>query len=223
MTLDTRIWLHGTIKGEDAFALSLHALLKAAGHKTEVGTGHTRRYSAGELPEWVADVKPGDKMLNGSDWTEERIEMHRAKRDSISTVIGQGLPGIVDCDFRADGSPLAPEDVHEEFDSRWHDSPEEVTVEQRACQVQLSWDTAYSYNEGGMGCTELHARALVNLFQTLPAGVTMTWQNEFTGDVFAGLDGLVEFLGDGSSARSWFNNEAMPAILASMQSERARA
>lgn len=210
MTLHTRIWLHGPIAGEDAFRLSLRALLKAAGRESEESTALIDRRAVGTLSKYAADKKVGDVLRNGHVWTAENTENDRAKCDQIYTRIGQGLPGIVDCDYRADGQPLASEDV-------WATEFEDETyLDQRACQVELGWDTAYSYNVRGMGCSELHGVALINLWQSLPAGVTLQWQNEFTGEIFDGLNGLDSFLSDGLKAQAWFIEEAAPAIAASV-------
>lgn len=213
MTLDTRIWLHGPIDGDTAFRLALRALLAAADREAETSTAQVVEHAAGTLPDWLAVHAHSSGDPAGA---AARAEKYRRRHDTISTVIGQGLPGIVECDYHADGSPLASEDVYDEDEGEGY-------LSQRACQVQLSWDTGYGYEvRKGFGCTELHARALVLLHASLPDGVTMTWRNEYSGEVFDGLDGLPGFLGDGGAANDWFRNVALPAVTADILADWSR-
>jgi hypothetical protein len=97
----------------------------------------------------------------------------------IYTAIGQGLPGIVDCDYMGDG-PLRVEDVRDD----------DGDVEEYACTVEVGWDTAYAYTDASGDCEDLHHRAIVRLRDLLPARVALRWVNEFTGDLHMELDGL---------------------------------
>jgi hypothetical protein len=166
MTLNTRIWLHGPIHGRAAFNRALSAIMCAVDRVDEIASAQIRESSPNPLGGY----------------------------SSIHTVIGQGLPGIVDCDYREDGSPLATEDVYSDDED---DVYEDGTrwIDQRKCQAELSWDTAYGYQENGLSCSMLHAKALILLYESLPDDVTLTWQNEYTGDIFDGLDGLDSLLG----------------------------
>ena len=205
MTLNTRIWLHGRISGEAAFRLALAALLKAADRSDEVDTAEVERKAAGSIPQWVLD-------RDGGAWIDAepgRREAWTARTDRINTAIGQGLPGIVDCRYRQDGAPLAVDDVIE------HEDGEDDWVSQRRCHVQLSWDTAYSYNHGRHSSAgSLHAEALVHLAASLPEGVTISWENEYTGAIHDGVtaEALGEFLGWNLAAVHWRLTVAAPAI-----------
>lgn len=204
MTLNTRIWLHGRISGEAAFRLALAALIKAADRSDEIGTAKVERAAAGSISQWALD-------RDGGDWIDAepgRREAWTARNDSINTVIGQGLPGIVNCKYRQDGEPLAVEDVVEHEDG-------EDWVSQRRCHVQLSWDTAYSYNHGRHSSAgSLHAEALVHLAASLPGGVTLSWENEYTGAIHDGVtaEALGEFLGWNLAAVHWRLTVAAPTI-----------
>jgi hypothetical protein len=189
MTLNTHVWLHGPIHGEVAFTLALQAILDAADRGAELD---------------AVRVEYDD---NGG-WSS------RCTGHDLLQTVPQGLPAWTCCWYRHDGSPVATDDRLEQFDARWHSEEDPPGIEQRKCQVEISWDTAYGYSERGIGCTELHARALVLLHSWLPEGVTLTWQNEFSGEIFDGLTGLEGFLGDGAKANDWYRNVAAPAIAA---------
>src|SRR5690606_17581569 len=106
---------------------------------------------------------------------------------SLGTVIGQGLPGITDCRYRATG-PLYAEDYYgddedyEPGDTRWLASP--------ACWLEIGWDTAYGYSgPKGMGCSDLHAVAITLVHKALTElGVEMRWCNEYDGKWHPGID-----------------------------------
>ena len=54
--------------------------------------------------------------------------------------------------------------------------------------------TRHSYNRGPAGgCCDLHAAALIWLYDNLPEGCGFVWRNEFTGEDNVGLSGLGEF------------------------------
>lgn len=123
------------------------------------------------------------------------------------TVIGQGLPGIVDVNYNPDGGDCL-------YTTYEYDDDDNETEILNPCAAELSWDTAYGYREGGLTCTELHASALIYLYQSLPDGVTMRWQNEYSGKWWDGLDndGLTDFLGGGDEAFAWFHNVVVPVM-----------
>lgn len=105
---------------------------------------------------------------------------------------GQGLNAWLTVAYRPDG-PLATEDI---YDEEW--------LAQKACTVEISFDTGYSYRDEFGGCSELHGRYIRALKQWADDhGATLAWQNEFTGDVFDGLDGLEDFGGEGEKAADW--------------------
>jgi hypothetical protein len=115
--------------------------------------------------------------------------------DQISTRPGQGLPAWLWLDRDPNGGALYPD---------------------LGVTVSFSWDTAYSSREGVNGdvdCDLLHARALVYVHGHLPPGVTMKWRNEYTGDVFDGVDGLESLIESGADAQNWFWTVAAPEVV----------
>jgi hypothetical protein len=198
MTLHTRVYLDGPVSGQEAFDLALHAILIAAGRDGEFTSARIERRAA-NVPHPYAVKNFGDNPERLAAWTEDH--------DFIGTEIGQGLPGITNCKFHADGTPLAATD-------QWvdDDADGEGYVTQRACTVEVSWDTAYSYSDNGLSCSQLHGLAIVTLHESLPDGVTMRWVNEYNGDEHAGISGIDTFIGDGTSAESWFRTTVLPII-----------
>ncbi|WP_405490381.1 hypothetical protein [Nocardia sp. NBC_00511] len=175
MTLHTRVAIHGEIDGQEAFQLALEAICVAAGEADRIPTAVLRDPCQNE---------------NGST--------------SLGTCIGQGLPGIVDCDFRS-GAALHPTDERlEDSDGVW--TP--------ACWVELGWDTAYGYTgPNGASCSDLHARAIVIVHRALAArGIGMSWFNEYTCEWHSGIDDLAGLSAAGLEADLWFRNTVMPAI-----------
>lgn len=210
MTLHTRVYLDGPIDGEAAFKLALAAVCTAAGRASDIEGAKIDRQAEGDLPDWVKSIEPGSTNKQGFTYTPEWIEMQRATRASISTVPGQGLPAWTDCFYMTDGSPLAAEDIYEgEGEDRY--------LDQRACHLSVSWDTGYSYSDGGIDCSTLHARAIVLLHSWLPDGVKLRWVNEYSGDEYEGLDGLETLTAAGVEAGEWFRNVALPAIAAEIK------
>lgn len=193
MTLNTRVMLDGPITGREAFELALGAILDAANRGDERTTAIVERNARGSLPKWTDRLDP------------EMADRHRYRSDFIRTQIGQGLPGIVECKY-IEGGRLEVEWDDEDTDEPWQT--------QRACAAEISWDTAYGYKDNGLTCTMLHVSALIHLRDALPEGVTMRWQNEFTGEWHDGLEeeDLKDFLGGGDSAMEWFNGAVVPYI-----------
>jgi len=88
------------------------------------------------------------------------------------------------------------------------------------CWLEVSFDTAYGYQGPEGGCGDLHARLVAELGQWLDGqGIGWSWQNEFTGEVHQGYEGLTDLAGSGARASSWFRDIAAPAIAAHMAGE----
>jgi hypothetical protein len=185
MTLHTRIALTGDIDPIEAHHAALVAICTAADEPERIATA------------LIDAPRPG--------YTDET-----ALR--ISTTIGQGLPGIVDMNYREGGAMLNPEPTYDEYEDE--NGVTIVVPDDPRCTLTLGWDTAYTFTgPGGMGCTQLHAVALAHLYQWASnKGVSMSWHNEYNGTWHEGLDGLAEFFGDGDKAMSWFGNAVVPAI-----------
>jgi hypothetical protein len=80
----------------------------------------------------------------------------------------------------------------------------------------MDFDTAYSFREGAMGCTELHVMYLIKFAKEFaePRGLTVWWRNEYDGTWHEGLDedAIKTVLKHGGNASRWFQNVALPAI-----------
>lgn len=125
--------------------------------------------------------------------------------DYIGTEPGQGLPAWTDAKSSRESGLIYPDPPDDDGD---------VWGDRQPWNVAVSWDTAYGYTGSrGESCSQLHGQALVILHRSLPDGVTMRWENEFTGDWHDNLDGLAEFMGEGAAARA-FGNLVTVAIAA---------
>lgn len=183
MTLHTRVAIVQEIDPQDAFRLALDTICVAAGEADRIATAKVREPSP-----------YGDAM-------------------HVGTVLGQGLPGIVDCDYRI-GGPLHAEDYYGDDDDyepgekRWLDTP--------ACWLSIGWDTAYGYTgPNGMGCSDLHSVAITLVHKALAErGIQMHWYNEYDGAWHPGIENLGTLSAAGLEADLWFRNTAMPAITA---------
>lgn len=123
----------------------------------------------------------------------------------ISNRIGQGFDAWVTSYANQDGSRI---EIDREPD-------EDGEVDKRPdYYVQISMDTAYGYQgPNGEGCATLHAKVIVDLGLWLhERGVGFSWQNEFTGDIHQGFEGIEEFLDGGEDAQAWFRDVVQPAI-----------
>ena len=143
---------------------------------------------------------------------------------------GQGLPAWLMLHYRS-GAPLRTPEQAAEHDAGicnlpgtdWYDAEsgpcDGVHGWQRACWLEISFDTAYGYrDERGFGCGDLHADIVSRLGQWLDErGVRWEWKNEFTGDVHGGSDRyarLVDLSTGGFEASAWFRTTVLPAIAA---------
>lgn len=138
---------------------------------------------------------------------------------NIGNELGQGLPGILDLDYKP-GSMLVTseesaahdedcnypgnkyyDDAAEECDGAWHNP---------VAWAELSLDTAYGYKgPNGISCSQLHALLLFYLDEL---GYKFLWKNEYTGEISNQLEGIDNFIGSGESAMDWFNTVVKPFI-----------
>ena len=73
-----------------------------------------------------------------------------------------------------------------------------------AHSARVNLDTAYSYSDANGGCGALHARLVARLGAWLDQqGTRWSWQNEFTGEIHQGYDGLEDLDGKGQNAAAW--------------------
>lgn len=133
----------------------------------------------------------------------------------IENELGQGLPAWLMIGYRP-GAPLrsaeqvaaCDEDCDPDCDGSYHD---------RACWLDVDFDTAYGYDHDGMGCGDLHAALVARLGRWLDArGVRWEWRNEFSGEVHGGVDRyerLADLASGGFEATAWYQTAVLPAIL----------
>ncbi len=183
MTLHTRVAIVGDITGGDAFKLALEAICHAGGEADRIATAQI-----------------SEPRTNSSGIC------------TIGTVIGQGLPGITDCDFRVNG-PLYSEDEYYERDE---DDPAdyEPSLATPACTVEISWDTTYGYRgPDGIGCSGLHARAISYVAGHIAKlGLTLHWFNEYECTWYSGVDDLHTLDSAGAEADTWFRSVVQPLL-----------
>jgi hypothetical protein len=123
---------------------------------------------------------------------------------------GQGLCALLDV-THGNGSPLRaePEPCDE------YCEPDCDGIHQPACWLDVSFDTGYSYSGPEGGCGDLHARLVAELGRWLDGrGIRWSWQNEFTGEIHQGYEGLTELGAGGLAALGWFAASVAPAIRA---------
>ena len=148
-----------------------------------------------------------------SDWDDDKEVIH------LDNEPGQGFPAWLMTKYRAEGKPLRDKDMtrHDlDPDEYAEDDEYGKEVYKPACFMEISFDTAYGYQDEYGGCSTLHARYIVDLHAFLLAkGVRIKWQDEFSGDIHNGIHGIEEFLGGGDKAMAWFKEvlTVLPEIL----------
>lgn len=206
MTLHTKVAIQHTgpaparLTGREGFDLALRAILRAAERDESE----------------VADVKLYDPKP-GTSWDATAKSFLPDGTTDLMSVLGQGLPGIIDATYNDDGSPLYLEDAYSD-----EEEDEDPYFKSPAALMLVGWDTAYGYDQNGIGCTELHARALVHLLGMVQAkGFTLSWKNEYTGEWHAGVryQDIAEFVGNGGDAMNWFLGVVKPAVTAEVAAE----
>jgi len=150
--------------------------------------------------------REGQRLLADKDGQRRPAsaqEFKRTETGGFENRIGQGLPAILEVGYN-DGKPLVREE--------WNDRP--------ACIAEVYLDTSYGYRDGGWSCSLLHAWLVASIGAWLSErGIPWQWENEFTGDIHTGTDGLREFVGKGLEAEAWFHGVVVPAIDAHAKGE----
>lgn len=137
------------------------------------------------------------------DWTE----VEDPEIMDLSNEIGQGFDAWFLSKYRKNG-PLYAEDQYDDDEDL-----EKPYLISPACFMSLDFDTAYGFRSEFGGCAQLHSRYIVALHDWLATkNVRIKWRNEFTGEIFDGLDGLDGFGNDGDAARDWFKS-ILPGVL----------
>ena len=186
MTLDTRVYVLDQVDHRELFAKCGQL----------IGSHEGIAFTDEQDKTWSKGVGAAEP---GNPWT-------------IGNKVGQGLCALLDVAYRP-ACPLRAAGQHKEWCEE--DDGCEGGSYCTPCWSEVSFDTAYSYREGGEGCGDLHARLVAELGQWLDAkGIRWQWKNEFTGDIFDRYDGLTELGSGGAEASDWFRNIAAPAIAA---------
>jgi hypothetical protein len=123
--------------------------------------------------------------------------------------LGQGLPAILDVEFREDAPVASTEQAAEHTEDCEWDVKQGSSCDWNhpvVCGILISLDTAYGYTDSYGGCSVLHARYIVDFYTNfvLPRGLSLRWKNEYSGEINEGIDGIEEFLDGGDEAAEWF-------------------
>jgi hypothetical protein len=152
-------------------------------------------------------------------------EMCRTEDDgkgTLETTVGQGLCAWFRLRYNGDGPLYTAEQraariaIHDKWcetdcDGSGHYDPDLFLS--RPCAVKFDLDTGYSYRDTKGGCGDLHARIVGAAGAWLDArSVRWEWENEFTGDVYTGHDGLDTLGTGGEEAANWMRTSVLPAL-----------
>lgn len=192
MTLNTSVYILDPIDVEELFAWGNDNLIKPS------STPRVTRYSIGDLP-YSFDSTPITHAHVGND-------------------LGQGFDAIFDIDhWEGALHDAAEEEEDEDMKKYFSNRPKHY--------AEVSFDTSYGFKEssahpGISGCDNLHALYVGLLHQHLSEkGVRMAWKNEYSGEIFEGINGIDTLLKDGDDTQEWFHNIAKPTIEAIVASE----
>lgn len=195
MTLNTEIYLHGTVGIPEFFEFCQRALL-----------------AFDEQARSLGDVEWADKEGYFDKSTRER-----------SNKIGQGLPAILKLTYRPDVPLLAVEQAAEHDEYCNEDGDCDGTGHKPPHWACVNLDTAYGWRDSARGwrCGDLHA-ALIRLFGGYldERGVAFSWENEFTGEVHDGYNNLDGLGAGGANATQWFDSVVLPVIAREIEAKR---
>ena len=123
----------------------------------------------------------------------------------LRSVYGQGLPSELEVYYAAGGKILA--DWREEW-------LEDDDIRLPIHNIRVSLDSAFSYSDSLGGCTELHARLIIDFYRAVlePRGEHLYWNNEYSDMLSRDFNGMADFLDAGDEKVQWFKNSVMPMI-----------
>lgn len=138
--------------------------------------------------------------------------------DSIAMAPGQGFCAWLIVNH-SDGKPIKSDSNG--CDEYCETPCDRVSPHDPAHWVMVDLDTAYGYRgDDGEGCGDLHAKLVAQLGKWLDAkSVEWSWENEFTGEIHPGYEGLSALGRGGEEASTWFTNTVLPIITAEVLSE----
>lgn len=133
------------------------------------------------------------------DVAEPKID--RSEPGRIMSACGQGLDAWLWVTWNPDGATMGGEDEYPD---------DEVFAPRPTHRVHVSMDTGYGYNRDGQTCGQLHAKAIALAAPRLTG--RWWWQNEYTGDIYRGTNGLDTLAGDSERASRWFRDVLVPIV-----------
>lgn len=198
MTLDTTIYVLGPVDAEELFAW---------GNENLIRPDHE--------PKVIRHV-PGDQFYGDVKYIDYKV----------GNRIGQGFDAIFEISHM-NGEAIDPKvDYLAGLDGEEPDEDELAYYSKMPIHyAEIGFDTSYGYSqisENGLtiGCSALHSAYIAMLAAHLNAqGIDIEWVNEFTGDHYRNTDGLATLMQSGADAEDWFQNLALPAIKAHVESE----
>ena len=145
----------------------------------------------------------------GIRFTDEAEQYGRPGDWRIGNRAGQGLPALMDVQYRRDGAYRPAPSHDEDCDPDCEYAPHTL-----AYWLEISFDTPYGYRgDSGEGCGDLHALIVAQMGKWLDErGVRWRWQNEFTGEVHEGYGRLSDLGSNGRQASQWFRSTVLPVI-----------
>lgn len=164
----------------------------------------------------ILETPPREERIVVDEPEDVTYWPERAGQRRLSNQLGQGFAAIIDTRARFDFGPMIGQHRTEEDDACEPDCDYSAHVVPKH-HINVDLDTAYGYSEGGMGCTELHASAIIALYAWLQdefPGSLLWWSNEYSGALYAGVraEDMTEFLGGGDSAMAWFQSAVLPVM-----------
>lgn len=164
-------------------------------------------------------VRDDYQFTNGPHWM--------GSLNAIAAEPGQGYPAWLILQYRPGGVPIATADgnaaalathladtdpeTHKYCEGDDHSEWERDELYE-PCWLSFDYDTAYGYRgPNGEDCNDLHAGYIRQMGAWFDArGIRWKWQNEYTGEIFTGYDGLAQFAHNGDQAQGWFTNDVLP-------------
>lgn len=164
MTLNTTIFILDDVRAKDVYAQCGRL----------IGQHEGIQFTHAPVQTW----KDGQHTDSPDEWR-------------IANRLGQGLPAILDVTYRKGGPLKADGNACDDM----CETPCDSTQHEPAHWVAVSFDTAYGYRDDqGRGCSDFHADLIRELGAWLEQrGARWMWEDEFTGEVHHGYDGLNEF------------------------------
>lgn len=209
MTLDTRIFILDPMPRKTLVEFFVYGQSLLTEYDEDHRTPDQQKSTCERRKRWVKGEQFEDPEAS---WT-------------MGNKMGQGLPAWWEVYFYPERPYRTAEDIaadHQEYCVPYLDPEDDDPCDGTSghpspiCHVEASLDTSYGYrDERGWGCSQLHAVLVARLGLWLnERQIRWSWQNEFTSEVFEGLQGLETLTESGEKADAWFQNSVLPMIRA---------